>query len=347
MEKDWSKLSFNYTKTNTVVVCSYVNGEWGVVESTSDDNIHIHSYSASLHYGLECFEGLKAFNCEDGKIRIFRPSENAKRLIRSAKYLGIPYPSEELFVSMVVRAVEENKDFIPPADVNGSLYIRPLLLGVGAQIGLYPSAEAVFMVIVSPVGSYTGGELTPNNTVVSHEYDRSAPNGSGSYKVGGNYAAAMYAGVQAKKHGFGDVLYMDAKEHKYVEEFSSSNFFGIKNNTYVTPESNSILPSITNKSLRTVAEDLGLTVEVRAIEKSEISTFDEIGECGTAVVITPVNLIDDRSTFSSEANIIFQNQYTDANGTPVCAPVSKRLYRELTSIQKGLVEDKHNWNVIL
>lgn len=344
---DWSKLSFNYEKTNTILVCHYKDGEWGEIISTSDDNLTMASLAGCLHYGLQCFEGLKAFNCADGKIRIFRPDENAERLIRSAQYLGIPYPEKRLFTTMVCRAVEENKDFIPPHDVKGSLYIRPLLIGAGPQIGLYPSAEATFVVIVNPVGFYKGSELQPSNTIITREYDRSAANGSGSYKVGGNYAAAMYAGVEAKKRGFADVLYLDAKEYKYIEEFSSSNFFGIKDNTYITPMSNSILPSITNKSLQVLAHDFDMVVETRRVPVEEVASFDEVGECGTAVVITPVNSIDNRETFDSPADMLFENKYKDEDGNPICGPISRRLYMELTNIQKGIIEDRHNWTLVI
>lgn len=343
---DWSKLSFGYTKTNTILVCHYKNGKWGEITSCSDDNLSVSALSAGLHYGLQCFEGLKAFNCEDGKIRIFRPDQNANRMIRSAKYLGIPYPDEELFISMVSRAAKENKDFIPPHDINGSLYIRPLLIGAEPQLALTPSQEATFIVITNPVGSYNGQVLQPCRVVLSREYDRAAPNGSGSYKVGGNYAMAMYAGVQAKKSGFGDVLYLDAKEHKYIEEFSTSNFFAIKGNTYITPLSSSILPSITNKSLEVIASDLGLKVERREVLLEELSTFDEIGECGTAVVITPVASIDDRKSFDSPSTKIY-NYNTDKTGKSTCGPVSLKLYEELTGIQRGRIADRHNWNLVL
>lgn len=334
---DWSKLSFSYTKTNTMVSAHYKDGKWGAIQSSTSDDITISSLSAALHYGVECFEGLKAFNCKDGKVRIFRPEENAERLIRSATYLGIEAPSVEMFVEMVKQAVRENIEFIPPYETRASLYIRPTLIGVGAQLGVKPSVESLFMVVVAPVGAYAGGIDSPVAAVIAREYDRAAPKGSGSYKVGGNYAASLYAGLQAKKAGYPAVLYLDPKEHKYIDEFSSSNFFGIKNNTYITPDSTTVLPSITNKSLIQVAEDLGYKVERRAIPVEELATFDEVGECGTAVVITPVIRIDDKPAIESDEckSYSYSSSY----------PISRKLYDTLTGIQYGEIEDKHNWCV--
>ncbi len=344
---DWSKLSFNYSKTNTIISCQYKDGQWGEIESLEDDNIKIHAFSASLHYGLQCFEGIKAFNCKDGKVRIFRPDKNAERLIRSAEYLSIPYPSKELFIAMVTQAVKENIDFIPPHNVNGSLYIRPLLIGTGGQIGLKPSTEAHFMVMVAPVGSYSGNLLQPQKSVISREYDRAAPYGCGSYKVGGNYAASMLIGAQAKKAGFADVLFLDAKENKYIDEFTSSNFFGIKDNSYITPDSPSILPSITNNSLETLAKDLGMNVERRAVSIDELNTFEEVGQCGTAVVITPVSCIEDRDTINSPSKVVYEFHHKDENGELVCGPKSLKLYKTLVGIQKGEIEDKYGWNYLV
>ncbi len=338
---DWSKLSFSYTKTNTIVYAHYKDGKWSSVESRTNDDITINCMSSTLHYGMECFEGLKAFYGKDGKIRIFRPDENAKRLRRSAEYLGMPAPSEEMFIDMVKQVVSENKEFIPPYGTRASLYIRPIVIGLGKQFTLLPPDEVVFMVIVTPVGAYSGGIDNPIPTVISREFDRTTPNGSGSYKVGGNYAAAMLAGRLAKHAGYKDVLYLDPKEHKYIDEFSSANFFGIKENTYVTPDSETVLPSITNKSLEQVAKDLGYKTERRRIPLEELPTFEEIGECGTAVVITPVGRIDDKESMGAEtctASYSYKNE---------CGPVSRRLYDTITGIQYGELEDKHNWCLIL
>ncbi len=338
---DWNNLGFNYMKTNTMVCSHYKDGQWGPVESRTDDNITISALSASLHYGVECFEGLKAFKCKDGKIRIFRPDENAKRLIRSATYLGIAAPSEEMFIDMVKQVVLENADFIPPHETGASLYIRPTLIGVGAQLGVKPSVEALFMIMVAPVGAYAGGIDSPVKAVIAREYDRAAHKGSGSYKVGGNYAASMFAGMEAKRAGYPGVLYLDPKEHKYIDEFSSSNFFGIKDNTYITPDSHTVLPSITNKSLEQVAKDLGYKTERRPIPVEELATFEEVGECGTAVVITPVNQVDDKPSIEGEE---YNSIYKYAKE---CGPVSRKLYNTLVGIQRGELEDTHNWCVVL
>ena len=338
---DWSKIGFGYIKTNTMVCSHFKDGKWSPVESRTDDNITISGLSASLHYGLHCFEGLKAFKCKDGKIRIFRPEENARRLIRSANYLGIAAPTEEMFVEMVKQVVAENADFIPPHETGAALYIRPTLIGVGPQINLIPSVESIFMVLVLPVGAYADGIDNPIKTVISRQYDRAAQRGSGAYKVGGNYAAAMVPDVKAKKVGYQGVLYLDPKEQKYIDEFSSSNFFAIKDNTYITPESTTILPSITNKSLEQVAKDLGYKVERRRIPLEELSTFEEVGECGTAVVITPVGQIDDKPTIEGTE---VTASYTFGTS---CGPVSRKLYNHLVGIQRGEIEDKHNWCTVL
>ena len=337
---DWSQLGFSYIKTNTMICAHYKDGKWGEIESRTDDNITISGLSASLHYGVECFEGLKAFNCKDGKVRIFRPDENAKRLIRSATYLGIAAPSEEMFIKMVKQAVSENKEFIPPYGTRASLYIRPTLIGVGAQLGVKSSVESFFFLAVAPVGNYAGGIDAPVPAVIAREYDRAAPKGSGSYKVGGNYAASLYAGIEAKNAGYPAVLYLDPKEHKYIDEFSSSNFFGIKGNKYITPDSHTVLPSITNKSLIQVAEDLGYEVERRPIPVEELATFDEVGECGTAVVITPISRIDDKPSIAAK-------EATHVYNYKACGPVSRKLYDTLTGIQYGEIEDKYGWGYIL
>lgn len=344
---DWTKLSFSYVKTHTMLVSHYQNGRWSEPESRTDDTLTLNALSASLQYGLQCFEGLKAFSGKDGKIRIFRPGENAQRLQSSAEYLGIPSPGKELFLTMVKRAVAENKDFIPPYATGGSLYIRPTLIGTGPQLGLYPSTEAMFFIVVNPVGSYGGKTLEPVNAVISREYDRAAPSGSGPYKIGGNYAAAMLASSLAQKAGYQAVLYLDPLEHKYIDEFSSSNFFAIKEDTYFTPLSGSILPSITNRSLEQIARDMGMKTERRPIQVEELAGFEEAGECGTAVVITPVWRIDDKRSIRSAEGVFYEFNHRNPDGERICGPKSRRLYERLTGIQYGETEDKHKWCLIL
>ena len=263
-EINWNALTFSYTKTNTILTTTFKNGAWTPVESHTDDYLKLSAFSGSLHYAIECFEGLKAFRGKDGRIRLFRPEENAKRLQRSAKYLGIEAPSTEMFVEMCKRCVLENIDYLPPYEVSGaSLYLRPTLIGTNPQLGVQSSKESTFVMLCSPVGAYVGGALDAVDVVIARNYDRAAPNGSGSFKVGGNYACSLYSLNVAHEQGYKAVLYLDPATKTYIDEFNSSNFFAIKGNTYITPKSPSILPSITNMSLETVAAHLGMDVERR------------------------------------------------------------------------------------
>ncbi len=330
---DWSKLAFGYIKTNKIICSWYKDGEWSTLSAESDDRITISALSGALHYGIEAFEGLKAFRGVDGKVRLFRPDENAKRLRRSADFLGIASPDVEMFVEACKRAVIENIDFLPPYESRASMYLRPFLIGVEPQIDLVSSKEVLFAVAAIPVGAFSGKNLTPARMLLARDHDRAAPMGTGSYKIGGNYAASMLAGTKAKKEGFASILYLDSAERKYVDEFSSSNFFAIKDNRYITPDSSSVLPSITNKSLIQLAEDLGMKVEKRKVPLEELNEFDEVGACGTAVVITPVWEIVDKSSGISYLT-------GDKNNPGI---ISRNLYRKLTGIQYGEEPDDHNW----
>lgn len=336
---NWDNLGFAYRRTATILRCIYKDGAWGEVESLTDDNISMSAFAGCLHYSIECFEGLKAFRGKDGKVRIFRPEENARRLQSSAASLFIPEPPVELFVSMCKRLVKENIDYLPPYGHNASLYIRPTLIGSNPQLGVKSSDEVTLYMLCSPVGAYVGGTLQPCNAVVARNHDRAAMYGTGRFKVGGNYAASLYALNIAHRQGYSAVLHLDPAEHKYIDEFNSSNFFGIRDNTYVTPLSDSILPSITNKSLVTVAEHLGMTVERRPVPVEEMATFEEVGECGTAVVITPVSYIDDKVKLEDETISKRYSFYSDTE----CGPKSLRLYRMITGIQYGEIEDPFGW----
>ena len=336
---NWDNLGFAYRRTATILRCIYKDGAWGEVESLTDDNISMSAFAGCLHYSIECFEGLKAFRGKDGKVRIFRPEENARRLQSSAASLFIPEPPVELFVSMCKRLVKENIDYLPPYGHNASLYIRPTLIGSNPQLGVKSSDEVTLNMLCSPVGAYVGGTLQPCNAVVARNHDRAAMYGTGRFKVGGNYAASLYALNIAHRQGYSAVLHLDPAEHKYIDEFNSSNFFGIRDNTYVTPLSDSILPSITNKSLVTVAEHLGMTVERRPVPVEEMATFEEVGECGTAVVITPVSYIDDKVKLEDETISKRYSFYSDTE----CGPKSLRLYRMITGIQYGEIEDPFGW----
>ncbi|MGM9786125.1 MAG: branched-chain amino acid aminotransferase [Candidatus Cryptobacteroides sp.] len=336
---DWSKLTFSYTKTNTILYTRFADGKWSEIESRTDDNLTISAFAGALHYSMECFEGLKAFRGKDGKVRIFRPEENAKRLQRSAKYLGIEAPSTEMFIGMCERIVRENIDFLPPYGSRASLYIRPTLIGTNPQLGVQSSKESTFIVLCSPVGAYTGGTLEAIDAVIARNYDRAAPDGCGAYKVGGNYAASLASLNKAHELGFKAVLYLNPATKEYIDEFNSSNFFAIRGNSYITPKSDSILPSITNMSLETAAAELGMTVERRPVPTSELGTFDEVGECGTAVVITPVHRLVDKPSLESAD----QTEYVYGDG--LCGPKSLALYNYITSIQYGEIPDKFGWTV--
>lgn len=264
-EIDWSNLSFGYMKTDYNVRCYYRNGAWGEIEVCSEETIPLHMAATCLHYGQEAFEGLKAYRCPDGKVRVFRPDENAARLQSTCRGILMPELPTEKFIEMVEKVVRLNERFIPPYESGATLYVRPLLIGTSAQVGVHPSEEYLFLIFVTPVGPYFKGGFATNPYVIIREYDRSAPLGTGIYKVGGNYAASLKANKMAHDLGYSCEFYLDAKEKKYIDECGAANFFGIKDNTYVTPKSTSILPSITNKSLMQLAMDLGLKVERRQI----------------------------------------------------------------------------------
>ena len=335
---DWSKLTFSYTKTNTILKSEFKDGAWTPIASLTEDYLHFSAYAGALHYAIECFEGLKAFRGKDGRIRMFRPEENALRLQRSAKYLGIEAPSTELFIEMCERCIKENEEFLPPYEATGaSLYLRPTLIGSNPQLGVQSSKESTFMVLCAPVGAYVGGALDAVDVVIARNYDRAAPNGSGSYKVGGNYACSLYSLNVAHAQGYKAVLYLDPSTKTKIDECNSSNFVAIKDNRYITPKSDSILPSITNKSLETVAAHLGMEVERREVLVDELSTFEEVGECGTAVVITPVHKLVDKPFLESEEETV----YTYGDGK--CGPKSLRLYNFITQLQKGDIEDPFGW----
>lgn len=258
---DWASLSFGYIPTDYNVRCYYRDGKWGEVEVCSDEYLKLHMAATCLHYGQEAFEGLKAFRCPDGKVRVFRPEENAARLQNTCRGIVMPEVPTELFLEMVKKVVRLNQEYIPTYESGASLYLRPLLIGTSAQVGVHPAAEYCFLIFVTPVGPYFKGGFSSNPYVIVRDFDRAAPLGTGMYKVGGNYAASMRANKLAHEKGYASEFYLDAKEKKYVDECGAANFFGIKNNTYVTPKSTSILPSITNKSLMQIAEDLGMKVE--------------------------------------------------------------------------------------
>ena len=301
----WSELSFGYMPTDYNVRCCYRNGKWGEIEVCSDEYIKLHMAATCLHYGQEAFEGLKAYRCPDGKVRVFRMDENAARLQSTCRGIMMPELPTELFEEMVKKVVRLNQEYIPTYESGATLYIRPLLIGTSAQVGVRPAEEYMFLIFVTPVGPYFKGGFSTNH--LAHE------------------------------KGYACEFYLDAKEKKYMDECGAANFFGIKNNTYVTPKSTSILPSITNKSLMQLAEDFGLKVERRQIPEEELATFEEAGACGTAAVISPISYIDDLDTG--------QRFMFSEDGKP--GPVSTKLYNHLRGIQYGTEEDKHGWTTVV
>ncbi|MFY1614545.1 branched-chain amino acid aminotransferase [Macellibacteroides fermentans] len=334
---NWSELSFGYMKTDYNVRCYYREGKWGELEVSSSELINLHMASTCLHYGQESFEGLKVFKGKDGKARVFRMDENAKRMQSSCRGIMMPELPVEKFEEAVRKVVKLNERFIPPYESGASLYVRPLLIGLGAQVGVRPATEYLFIVFVTPVGPYFKDGFKPTPVVILRGYDRAAPLGTGTYKVGGNYAASLAAGEKAHELGYSAVLYLDAKEKKYVDECGPANFFGIKDNKYITPKSTSILPSITNKSLMQLAEDMGMTVERRQIPEDELATFEEAAECGTAAVVTPIERIDD---IDENKSYVFSK-----DGKP--GPVCEKLYHKLRAIQYGDEPDQYGWVTIL
>lgn len=341
---DWKNLGFEVRDTNSVVVAKFKDGVWSEPQVTSSLDLTMNVYAGVLHYANSCFEGLKAFRGADGKVRLFRPHDNALRMQRAANFLDMACPSEDMFVKMCLMCVKENIDFLPPFGYNASMYIRPLLIGSNPQLNLLTSTEVTFIVMCNPVGSYSGlASLTAVNAVICRDFDRVAPNGTGSYKLSANYAPSFRAYNRAHAAGFKEILFTDSLTHTKIDEFGSSNFFAIKGDRYITPLSDSVLPSITNRSLQQIAEDFGMTVEKRPVPVAELDEFEEVNACGTAVVITPVWNIVDKSSIEDEA--VLGNHVYGKKGE--CGKTSGRLYNTIRAIQDGQEQDVHSWCVTL
>ncbi len=331
-ETDWKSLGFSYTDTNCHVCYRWKDGRWDDGEVVTSPYVNVHIAATAFHYGQSAFEGLKAFRCKDGKVRVFRADENAKRMERTARRIMMETVPCSLFEDAVHRVVNENLEFVPPYGTGGALYIRPLLFGSGARIGLSPADEYIFLILVLPVGDYYKGGLAPVSAIVVDGYDRAAPNGVGNVKVAGNYAPSFEPSMVARDLGYPINLYLDARENRYIDEFGTSNFIAItKDGKYVTPNSSSTLPSVTNKTLMTLAEEDGFTVEQRPVEFTELSQFAEVGACGTAVVITPVN------------RIVRNEEVVEIGSGSGCGPVLQRLYQQVRGIQVGDLPDTHSW----
>ena len=333
MNIDWENLGFKFMPTRSNIRFHYADGKWDDGKLYESYDITMSVAANALHYGQAIFEGGKAFRCKDGKVRIFRPDENGIRLNRSAAHLLMPQFPVEKFVEAVKTVVRDNIDYVPPYGTGGALYIRPVMFGMTPQIGVGASLEYELVIMVVPVGAYYKGGIKPVDAMISRDYDRAAPHGTGHIKAAGNYAASLISSKQAKEKGCAVALFLDPATHTFVDEFGTSNFLAItKDGKYVTSLSDSILASITNKSLMTIAADLGMPVERRKIRASELPDFAEVAACGTAVVLTPVGHIFDG------------DKVIDYHLTEI-GPHLKKLYDEMTGIQDGARPDKHGWLV--
>lgn len=336
MEKkniDWENLDFNYIKTDKRYVSTYKNGQWDNGTLIEDDMITMSECACVLQYAQTIFEGLKAYTTQDGKIVVFRPDLNAERLANSARRMEMPVFPEDKFVDAVAQTVRANSAYVPPYGTGATLYVRPYMFGINPVIGVKPAAEFQFRVFTTPVGPYFKGGAKPLTIKVS-DFDRAAPNGTGFIKAGLNYAMSLHAIVTAHNEGFAENMYLDPKTRTKVEETGGANFlFVTKDNKIVTPKSNSILPSITRRSLMTVAKDyLGLEVEEREVYLDELGDFAECGLCGTAAVISPVGKINDHGR-----EICFPS------GMDEMGSVTKKLYDTLTGMQMGTIEAPEGW----
>lgn len=331
---DWKNLGFSYIKTDYRFIAHWKDGAWSDGELSTYSTLHINEGSTALHYGQQCFEGLKAYRCKDGSINLFRPDQNAKRMQNTCDRLLMPQVPTELFIRACKEVVKANEKWVAPYGTGATLYLRPFVIGVGENIGVRPAPEYIFCVFCCPVGAYFKGGLKPSNFLVT-DYDRAAPYGTGGVKVGGNYAASLLPHELAAKRQFADAIYLDPKTHTKIEEVGAANFFGItRDNKFITPLSPSILPSITKYSLLYLAKErLGMETIEGDVYINELDQFAEAGACGTAAVISPIGGIqyeDNFHVFYSETDV---------------GPITKRLYDELTGIQFGDVEAPEGWIV--
>ena len=330
---DWANLPFGYQVTDKRFVANYKNGAWDAGELTADATVHISECAGVLQYAQTCFEGLKAYTTKDGRIVTFRPDLNADRMASSCERLEMPVFPKERFVQAVLDTVKANIDWVPPFGSGATLYIRPYMFGSNAVIGVKPADEYQFRILVTPVGPYFKGGVKPIVVRIS-DLDRAAPHGTGDIKAGLNYAMSLHNIMDAHRNGFAENMYLDPATHTYIEETGGANIlFVTKDGKLVTPKSNSILPSITRRSLIQVAKDyLGIEVEERKINKNELADFAECGLCGTAAVISPIGKIVDHGT---EINV--------PSGMEEIGPVLKKLRETLTGIQMGEIKAPEGW----
>ena len=328
----WSELGFSYIKTDKRYISRWKDGKWDDGQLVEDNMIPVNEGSTCLHYGQECFEGLKAYSTKDGGIQLFRPDENAKRMQKSCARVLMPEVPVEKFIDACMQVVKANEAWVPPYGSGATLYLRPFVIGVGDNIGVRPAPEYIFAVFCMPVGPYFKGGMNPVNFTTT-DADRAAPNGTGKAKVGGNYAASLQSHHEAVERGFADCIYLDPSTHSKIDEVGAANFFGItKDNKFITPHSSSILPSITRISLMQVAKDyLGLEAVETEVYIDKLDIFAEAGACGTAAVITPIGGIEHKGKFH-----VFHSE------TEV-GPVTKKLYETLYGIQMGDIEAPEGW----
>lgn len=330
---DWANLPFGYIKTSKSFVANYKNGEWDEGKLTSKHSFEIDECACVLQYAQTCFEGLKAYTTEHGDIVTFRPDLNAERMENSCKRLQMPVYPKEKFIEAVLKTIEANKDWVPPYGSGATLYIRPYMFGSNNVIGVKPADEYQFRILVTPVGPYFKGGAKPITVRIS-DLDRAAPHGTGDIKAGLNYAMSLYNIVDAHNNGFAENIYTDPATHTYLEETGGANILLVtKDGKLVTPKSGSILPSITRRSILTVAKDvLKMEVEERQINKAELKDFAECGLCGTAAVISPVGTINDHGT---------EIKFND--GKDEMGPVLQKVYDTLTGIQMGRLPAPEGW----
>ena len=334
-ELNWAELGFQYIKTDYRFTAIYQDGEWSDGGLVSEEEMSIHEGAPSLHYAQQCFEGMKAQTAEDGRILLFRPQLNCERMKRTAPRLLMPQVPDDLFLRAIEETVRANYAWIPPYGSGASLYIRPMLIGVGENLGLNPAQKYEFRVFVSPVGPYYKDAGLAVISLAVSEIDRAAPNGTGSFKAGANYAGGLAATRKAQELGANEALYLDSAEHRYIDEAGSANIIIVmKDGRLVTPASSAILPSITRRSLMELAaEHLNLDTEERPIDlRAEFGQFEEAGACGTAAVLSPVGKI----WFDNEWHNIYQDGQT-------VGPIMQELYDLLIGIQKGEIVDQFSW----
>ena len=332
VDVDWDNLTFSYRPITKRYVANYKDGKWGKGSLTEDATVTLNECAGILQYCQEVFEGLKAYHTKDGKIVAFRPDLNAERMVDSAKRLEMPPVSKAMFLEAVDAVAKANEDWIPPYESGGALYLRPYLFATGSVIGVKPADAYQFRLFGTPVGSYFKNGIKPITLTVS-DFDRAAPHGTGHIKAGLNYAMSLHAYIHAHENGFDENMFLDPATRTYVEETGGANFlFVTKDNTVITPKSNSILPSITRRSLMQIAEDLGYKTEQRPVKLAELSEFAECGLCGTAAVICPVGKVVDHG-----------KEIAFPSGMQEMGPVLTKLYKTLRGMQLCNIEAPKDW----